>query len=94
MTILVLMSVRDTKLDAFVNLYTSPTRAAGARALQDVANDSTSTLFKHPDHFDLFEVGTFDDDSGSLTPYPTPTFVCSATSLINNGGGNTVSGDQ
>lgn len=87
MTILVLMSVRDSKLDAFVNLFTSPSRAAGARAFSDVVNDPSGSVFKHPDDYTLYQVGTFDDSTGVVTPHTTPEHVASARSLLAKQGG-------
>lgn len=37
------------------------------RAFQDEVNNEKSPMYKHPDQYVLFEIGTFDDNTGEMT---------------------------
>lgn len=70
-------------LDGAVGAYMAPffMRSVGEaeRWFTDAANDQTSSICKHPEDFELFQVGEF-DDSGQLTGI-TPIKVASALAL-------------
>lgn len=61
---LVILAVRDRAADAFANPFYAPTIGAAVRGFSDEMNKSDSRLRLHPEDYDLFELGTFDDNSG------------------------------
>lgn len=59
-------AIYDTKALCFGVPFFMPTVGGAVRAFADVANESTSTIYKHPTDYILFQVGEFDDDKGDL----------------------------
>lgn len=59
-------SVRDQKAEAFLRPFFAPTRGMAIRSFTDAVNDPAQEMHKHaPDYF-LFELGTFNEDSGEF----------------------------
>lgn len=76
-------SVRDTCVGAF-NLPMFFQNAAGAvRALGDAVNRASedNAYYQHPEHYQLYEIGAFDDEIGSFEPI-VPVFVVDCQSLV------------
>lgn len=61
-------AVRDIKADAFMNPFPVNTPGMAERAFTDVVNDPNQPLHKHPADYQLFEVGSFDEDTGLVAP--------------------------
>lgn len=52
------------------------------RSLTDETNNPESELNKHPDDYDLYELGEFDDSHARFVLYDDPKFVCAVKSLL------------
>jgi len=70
----VVCSVRDSAADLFGQPFFVPTTAMALRGFADAVKraDGDSDLTKHPDDFTLFELGTFDDETGKFVNLPEP----------------------
>lgn len=69
----VLISIKDTSVDRFQGVSSARATGEAIRNLQDAVNDPRNeTLYKHPDDFHLYQVGTFDDQTGVITPMNPP----------------------
>jgi len=64
--IIFVFGVRDAKAQAFLQPFYSNSSGSAIRAFGDAVNDRQSPLGKHPMDYQLFELGTFDDNSGEL----------------------------
>ena len=64
----VIISVKDTAAQAFGRPVFVPTTAVGVRSFRDEVNrkDSSDDMARHPDDFELYELGTFDDSTGII----------------------------
>jgi len=64
----VVVAVRDRAADTFGRPFFVAAVGAAIRSFSDEVNraDKDNQLFNHPEDFDLYEIGTFDDDSGDL----------------------------
>lgn len=75
--------IRDSALDAFLlpNYFTS--QGAARRAFGDAVNkvEAGNMLNTHPEHFQLFYAGTFDDDTGLFECF-VPSLVVDAKSVL------------
>jgi len=71
---LVLCSVKDRAADAFGRPMFVPSTGVAIRSFSDEINrqDAENQLYNHPDDFDLFEFGEFDDNNGKFTIYDEP----------------------
>lgn len=61
-----LYSIKDRATGAFMTPWPAHQDAHAIRMFQDNVNDPNSACNKHPDDYDLWFVGYFDDDTGKL----------------------------
>lgn len=59
-------SIYDEKAAAFMPPFFLQTRGMAVRAFSDLAKDKTHEVSKHAEDYSLYEVGEFDQRSGSL----------------------------
>lgn len=67
--ILIVMSVRDRAADVFGQPMFVASRGGAIRSFGDEVNraDANNALHKHPEDFDLYELGIYDDSTASFT---------------------------
>lgn len=70
----IIVSVKDRAADAFGRPAFVPSSGVAIRSFTDEVNreNPDNQLFHHPDDFDLYELGTFDDSTGIVTCHLTP----------------------
>lgn len=78
----IICSVRDSAIESFANPFCIATRASAVRSFGDAVNrgGADSTLVAHPEHFALYEVGSFDDQTGEIVGC-SPVMIISALDL-------------
>ena len=71
---LVVMSVRDRASDVFGRPYFSPSVGGAKRSFRDEINrvSDDNMLNRHPEDFDLYELGFFYDDEGTFELHDKP----------------------
>jgi hypothetical protein len=71
---LVLCSVKDRAADAFARPMFVPSTGVAIRSFSDEINRQAedNQLYNHPDDFDLYEFGEFDDNNGQFNLYEQP----------------------
>jgi len=64
----VIISVKDTAAQAFGRPIFVPAIPVALRGFRDEVNrtDSKDDLARHPDDFELYEIGSFDDATGII----------------------------
>lgn len=67
-----LLAIHDRALDAFQQPFTVRALGEGIRAFQDAVNDSNTAMHKHPDDYDLYEIGTYDDHTAKIDQHDKP----------------------
>ena len=72
MSKLMLYSVFDAKVKYFHNPMFMRNKGEAIRSWQEAANDEKSQICRHPNDFDLFEIGEFDDQPAKITMHTTP----------------------
>ena len=79
--------IRDTCVQAFHLPMVFQNRAGAVRALGDAVNrpGQDNAYFQHPEHYQLYEIGTFDDETGVVESCP-PEFVVDCQSLVRQPG--------
>lgn len=70
--ILIMCAVRDSAVDAFMRPFFVPTTGMAVRSFSDEVRNGESPMHKHPEDFALFELGTFDEESGRCDNLPSP----------------------
>ena len=73
----VIVSVRDTAAEAFGRPMYLQSLGVAIRSFTDEVNreDKDNQLFNHPDDFDLYELGVFDDSLGRYELRENPTVI-------------------
>lgn len=66
--ILVIVSVRDAKMEAFGRPVFVTTVGGAIRSFDDEVNrdERDNQMFAHPEDFQLYQLGTFDDNTGEF----------------------------
>jgi len=73
----VIVSVRDTAAEAFGRPMYLQSLGVAIRSFTDEVNreDKDNQLFNHPDDFDLYELGVFDDSIGKYELRDNPSVI-------------------
>jgi len=76
-------AVRDTCVGAYNLPMFFQNSAAAVRALGDAVNRAKedNAYYQHPEHYQLYHIGSFDDDSGIFSTL-VPIFVVDCQSLV------------
>jgi len=80
-------AVRDTCVGVWLMPWFFQNSAAAVRALGDAVNKagSDNNFYQHPEHYQLYEIGSFCDDSGMFTA-EVPQFIVDCQSLVKGTG--------
>lgn len=67
---LIVCSIRDRAADVFGQPFYVAALGQAVRSFADEVNrpDEKNTIWRHPEDFDLYELGVFDDASGVFDP--------------------------
>jgi len=81
---LFVVSVKDRASDVFNRPFFVPHRNIAVRDFTDEVNRvaADNQLNKHPDDFDLYLLGTFDDSTGAFLREGSPTVLVRAKDVI------------
>lgn len=82
----ILCVIHDRSINAYINLHCVRAEGQAIRQFQDAVNDQAAggSIHKHPDDYDLYRVGTYDDDNGAVTP-ESPKKICDGKQLAITG---------
>lgn len=69
---LVVVSVRDSAMESYEKPWFVPTTAVAVRAFRDEVARKESSMHGHPEDYILFEIASFDEDSGKFDNLPSP----------------------
>lgn len=70
-----MFSIRDTKGDVFHRPFYKQNEAEAERDFVTGVNDPKSTMYLYPEDFDLYFVGTYDEQTGTLSALETPVHI-------------------
>jgi len=73
-----MFSIRDTKAEIFNPPFFKHTHGEAERDFSTLVNDEKSMPSKYPEDYDLYYVGTYDDQTGKLSPVDTPEHLIKA----------------
>jgi hypothetical protein len=82
--ILQVVSVRDSATEGFGRPVFVQAVGQALRSFGDEINRvaGDNDLNKHPEHFDLYHLGTFDDELGLVAPLEFPKLLASGKDLV------------
>lgn len=73
-----IFSVYDRAANAYLQPFFMPARGLAIRAFTDLVNDEKNQFSKHPADYQLFELGSYDDNLGKLDCKDAPELIGSA----------------
>ena len=74
---MIVCSIKDRAADAYGRPFYVPAVGVAIRSFQDEVNRAAddSQIYQHPDDFDLFDLGVFDDSTGLFDLHSTPVLL-------------------
>ena len=65
---LIIVTVRDRAADTFGPPWCTPAIGLAVRSFQEQVNRAAedNMIYKHPEDFDLFQLGTYDDETATF----------------------------
>lgn len=78
-----IFTIRDTKGEVYNTPFFQKSHGEAERNFRECTKDEKSMIHKYPDDFDLYFIGTYDDQTGLVSSLDTPQHVLKA-SLIPN----------
>ncbi len=71
---MIVCSIKDRAAEAFGRPFFLPAVGVAVRSFQDEVNRPAedNQVYQHPDDFDLYELGSFDDANGRFDLYEDP----------------------
>lgn len=76
------VAIRDLKASAFLYPHFEVSDGVSVRSFGDSVNDERSLISQHPQDYQLFKVGEFDERTGLITPLLTPELLASAIEFV------------
>jgi len=70
-------SIRDVKTNVYNTPYFQTHKAGSMRMFAELCSDKQSTINKFPADFQLYELGTFNSETGKFTSHPEPIYLAS-----------------
>lgn len=73
-----ILAIKDRAADAYGRPMFLPSTGVGIRSFTDEVNkaDKDNNLYMHPDDFDLYHLGTFDDLFAKFEIFEIPLQIC------------------
>lgn len=82
--ILEVYSIRDAKAEYFNTPFFQKTKGEAIRNFSNAVNDEKTQLNQHPEDFDLWKIGQWDDQKGQIVSLSTPEHVVKAVDFTQN----------
>jgi len=73
--------LRDSAAECYLEPRYARTRAEIIRSLAEAVKSADSDLGRHSEHFSLFEIGSWDSDTGLVSSHLSPVLVINAWEL-------------
>jgi len=75
-------AIHDGKAKAFQQPFFSVTVGMAIRAFQDHCEDPKTIAHRHPEDFVLYELGTYDDNTGEIVTHNPMSLAATATEFV------------
>ncbi len=77
-----MFSIRDAKSEIFTNPFYKATHGEAERDFRTTVNNDKTTLNRYPEDFDLYYLGTYDDNTGFTASLDTPQHIIKAVQVL------------
>lgn len=75
-------SIRDAAVSVYHPPYFQANDYEALRSFATVANDSKTSIHQHPQDYDLYYIGEYDDNTGKMSPLDTPQHLKKASEMM------------
>lgn len=72
-------SIYDEKAKVFHQPFYFSQRGEAVRVISDTVSDPKTSLNRHPEDYKLYQIGSFDDNSGRLESLDVPELICNVS---------------
>ena len=79
----IVTAIYDSKCEAYSAPSLFKTRGEAMRAWIEAVKDEKSPMFKHPEDYTMFEIGTYDEEKGVFNNSKAPYSYGTAHTLVN-----------
>lgn len=78
------VSIRDRQADCYTPPMFSQSLGMAERGFRDQVNraDENNVIYKHPEDFELFHVGYYDDNTGAFESVVPPSQIAVGSNLV------------
>lgn len=76
-----LYALKDTKSSFFNLPWSYMSEPEAVRNMHRLVNDPQTMVHAYPEDYDLYEIGTYDQQTGQICPLETPRHIVKATAL-------------
>lgn len=74
-------SIRDSKGEVYLTPWFKKTHGEAERDFTELVRDEKTLISKYPEDYDLYFLGEYDDQKGTLIPLDTPQHVVKAAMI-------------
>lgn len=76
---LLVLTIRDQKAGVYNTPFFQATMPEAQRNFHKLVNDKQSLPSLYPEDFDLYQIGTYDQNTGLVSTFETPKHIAKAT---------------
>lgn len=82
----IIITVLDTATQVFGQPQFMHTKGEATRSFSDIINAKESNALRdHPDDYEMYEIGTYDEQTGVITPHKKPKLINRGKDLVMKG---------
>lgn len=74
-------TIRDSKAEVFNTPFFQKSHGEAERSFRELINDEKSMVSKYPEDYDLYYLGQYDDQTGTIEALDTPQHMQKAVSI-------------
>nr|QJB20112.1 MAG: nonstructural protein [Microvirus sp.] len=74
-------SIRDSKGEIYNTPFFQKSHGEAERNFRELTRDDKSMICKYPEDFDLYYLGTYDDQNGTISSLDSPQHIAKAVSF-------------
>jgi len=77
-----IFSIYDTKAKFFTQTIAEKNSASAERNFKTAVNTDGTDFKRYPEDYELYELASFDNETGIVSPHSKPLLICSAAQLV------------
>ncbi len=66
---MIMLTIRDSVAEVYARPFFARSAGEGIRSFSDLLSEPDHPIGQHPDHYTLFEIGSFDEQTGMIVAH-------------------------